>query len=80
MSSQIVHRDLKPANILVNASCELRICDFGLARPIEDDMTPYVQTRCRLAVCYGCVGLWCVGMLVGGWVVLWLGSCVVVAM
>ncbi len=43
---QIMHRDLKPANILVNASCELRICDFGLARAVDDDMTPYVQTRC----------------------------------
>ncbi len=43
---QVIHRDLKPANILVNASCELRVCDFGLARAINDDMTPYVQTRC----------------------------------
>ena len=29
---QILHRDLKPQNILVNSSCELVICDFGLAR------------------------------------------------
>lgn len=43
---QVLHRDLKPANILVNASCELQVCDFGLARPMDDDgMTPYVQTR-----------------------------------
>jgi hypothetical protein len=43
---QVLHRDLKPANILVNSSCELRVCDFGLARPMHDDgMTPYVQTR-----------------------------------
>ena len=30
--SQILHRDLKPQNVLVNSSCELVICDFGLAR------------------------------------------------
>lgn len=31
-SAQILHRDLKPQNILVNSSCELVVCDFGLAR------------------------------------------------
>jgi serine/threonine protein kinase len=28
----VIHRDLKPGNLLVNADCELKICDFGLAR------------------------------------------------
>jgi serine/threonine protein kinase len=31
-SAGILHRDLKPKNILVNSSCDLKICDFGLAR------------------------------------------------
>uniref|UniRef100_A0A7S2ZSB6 Mitogen-activated protein kinase n=1 Tax=Rhodosorus marinus TaxID=101924 RepID=A0A7S2ZSB6_9RHOD len=25
----VYHRDLKPSNILINADCDLRICDFG---------------------------------------------------
>jgi serine/threonine protein kinase len=31
-SGDILHRDLKPKNILVNQNCDLKICDFGLAR------------------------------------------------
>ncbi|KAI4965034.1 hypothetical protein ZWY2020_057628 [Hordeum vulgare] len=31
-SAGILHRDLKPGNLLVNANCDLKICDFGLAR------------------------------------------------
>ena len=30
-SADIVHRDLKPSNLLVNANCDLVICDLGLA-------------------------------------------------
>lgn len=49
-SSNVVHRDLKPPNILVNKNCDLKICDFGLARGFgndEDDatLTDYVVTR-----------------------------------
>ena len=31
-SACILHRDLKPRNLLVNSNCDLKICDFGLAR------------------------------------------------
>jgi serine/threonine protein kinase len=51
-SANILHRDLKPRNLLVNANCDLKICDFGLARADLPDlkvrgvqMTDYVATR-----------------------------------
>ncbi len=30
-----MHRDIKPCNLLVNTNCDLKICDFGLARGID---------------------------------------------
>ena len=47
--NNIVHRDIKPNNILLNDTCQVRICDFGLARQIKDktdqNKTEYVVTR-----------------------------------
>jgi len=39
-SANIVHRDLKPANILVNENVSTKICDFGLARGITENLRP----------------------------------------
>ncbi|AOA63577.1 Serine/threonine MAP kinase [Komagataella phaffii CBS 7435] len=51
-SADVLHRDLKPVNLLVNSDCELKICDFGLARGYSSDaeknagfLTEYVATR-----------------------------------
>ena len=42
---QILHRDIKPRNLLVNSNCELKICDFGLARVNMTGMTPLAMPR-----------------------------------
>lgn len=51
-TSNVVHRDLKPRNLLVNSNCDVKICDFGLARIDYPEMswktsvmTDYVATR-----------------------------------
>lgn len=51
-SAGIYHRDLKPRNLLVNSNCDLKICDFGLARADikslqnnQSALTDYIATR-----------------------------------
>ena len=47
-SAGVLHRDIKPSNLLLNADCDLKLCDFGLARGVEDEahtLTEYVVTR-----------------------------------
>jgi len=51
-SAGIYHRDLKPRNLLVNSNCDLKICDFGLARADISELsnqntalTDYIATR-----------------------------------
>ncbi|KAH9625399.1 hypothetical protein KSS87_008189 [Heliosperma pusillum] len=73
-SANILHRDLKPGNLLINANCELKICDFGLARTSSGKgqfMTEYVVTRWyrapELLLCcdkYGTsIDVWSVGCI-----------------
>ena len=35
----IIHRDIKPGNILLACDGTVKLCDMGLARPIEEGMT-----------------------------------------
>lgn len=70
-SCGVLHRDLKPANLLTNSECEVKICDFGLARTCGPEMTDYVVTRWYrppelLLVCDGytpAIDMWAVGCL-----------------
>lgn len=50
-SAGVLHRDLKPSNILINSSCQVKVCDFGLSRSLHSEffnkplMTEFIATR-----------------------------------
>eukprot|EP00929_Paragymnodinium_shiwhaense_P003862 TRINITY_DN104560_c0_g1_i1.p1 TRINITY_DN104560_c0_g1~~TRINITY_DN104560_c0_g1_i1.p1 ORF type:complete len:510 (+),score=120.24 TRINITY_DN104560_c0_g1_i1:84-1613(+) len=80
-SGEMLHRDIKPSNILLNSDCQVKVCDFGLARSLHqigDNMqnpvlTDYVATRWYRApeILLGStsytkgVDIWSVGCILG---------------
>lgn len=80
-SREMLHRDIKPSNILLNSDCQVKVCDFGLARSVvqsHDQMqnpvlTDYVATRWYRApeILLGStsytkgVDMWSVGCILG---------------
>jgi len=81
-SANVVHRDLKPSNLLVNQNCDLKICDFGLARSYElanaDEeqlLTMYVTTRW-----YRAPELLCLNTSYGPAVDVWSAGCILAEM
>ncbi|CAM6083669.1 unnamed protein product [Calypogeia fissa] len=38
-----LHRDLKTSNLVLNKRCELKICDFGMARQYESPLKAYTS-------------------------------------
>eukprot|EP00913_Durusdinium_trenchii_P015809 g14857.t1 len=72
----VIHRDLKPRNLLVNSNCDLKICDYGLARLAMSNgdcrpLTEYVCTRwyrapevlCSWADYGSAIDMWSVGCI-----------------
>lgn len=78
-SANVVYRDMKPTNILLNAHCELKLCDFGFARilgdneEVEDKLTDYVSSRWyrapELLLCSRnyrfAIDMWAAGCVIG---------------
>lgn len=74
-SAHVLHRDLKPSNLFLDANCDLKIGDFGLARTTSeaDFMTEYVVTRWYRApeLLLNCseytaaIDMWSVGCILG---------------
>jgi serine/threonine protein kinase len=75
--ANVIHRDLKPSNLLLNSNCDLKICDFGLSRGVDDEadyeLTEYVVTRWYRAPEIMCacneydakIDVWAVGCIFG---------------
>ena len=39
----VIHRDLKPSNILITEKMHVKICDFGISKRVEKEMSTYTH-------------------------------------
>jgi len=44
-TANIMHRDIKPANLLIDNSCQVKLCDFGQARTVPEKFKPKVLSQ-----------------------------------
>lgn len=51
-AANVFHRDLKPKNILANSDCNLKLCDFGLARVSFNDAPSAIFWTVCIFTCF----------------------------
>jgi mitogen-activated protein kinase 1/3 len=82
-SAGVMHRDISPGNLLVNKTCELKICDFGLARLTSEcagSLSEEQDTKMSMYVCtrwYRAPELLCFLPRYGTEVDIWSAGCVI---
>ncbi|KAJ7906267.1 CMGC/MAPK protein kinase [Mycena leptocephala] len=62
-SADVIHRDLKPSNLLLNANCDLKVCDFGLARSVKTAEPSGTETGFMTEYYTKAIDVWSVGCI-----------------